>query len=340
MRRVLCATICCSLMGVLGCQQENTTDPSTEMSDSDTTTTGVPPSSVADGKGAPTLTPSNSSVDMEETRFPDGPTRPLPTLHLEPVDLTTSVGGSPLHVLISNLGAPVGIGVLNQIAASVTLRTWPELELVPTSVSKISDVSGKSDEDQFAHIYLEPVSPLADRWYALHVDVLPSGTATWSAFPHVWSLTNGSRVSRFRTGSEPVVASVRVYQKEENAQVAYIDFSERIVGDLRMIQLSDVEGRSSCRVASSSNGLIGADDGSSGISPLPGEKVDNSIVSAVLTCPNALDLKQTLHLDIQPGLRSNSGPPLNGGRSVRITIEPTTWVDWGDSGKAFKPVGL
>jgi len=313
-RNTFWMTACCALPILLACSDRDAT------------------------KGPAASTPPDVPVGAEETRFPDGPTRPLPTVQLEPGDLTTSFGTTQQHVLVSNLTAPVGKALLDDIAKSVSIRTWPELALVPSTVSEITDASGKSGEDQFAHIYWAPVSPLADRWYALYVEALPEN-ATWPAFPNVLSLKDGARVARFRTGSEPVVSSVRVYSKEghpEVAQVVYVDFSERVVGDTGLVRLSYSGGEiPPCQAAPPVK--PGASGTSAGETPPEGKEIDTSFGEAVLYCSSAVDIARPLHLEIQPGLRSNSGPALNNGELVRIAMEPEHWVDWGEAGKAFRP---
>jgi hypothetical protein len=54
------------------------------------------------------------------------------------MDMMTAVGDSPLHVLVSKLDAASASSVLERVASAVKLRTWPELEEVPTSASKSS----------------------------------------------------------------------------------------------------------------------------------------------------------------------------------------------------------
>ena len=80
------------------------------------TTTGLNTKSSGGGSVGPYVrsVPTEGATVM-------GPARPLPTVWLEPLDLTTQVGSSPLQVKIDNLGKPVGTGVLGAIAPALSL---------------------------------------------------------------------------------------------------------------------------------------------------------------------------------------------------------------------------
>jgi hypothetical protein len=277
----------------------------------------------------------SSQAPADEGRFPPGPTRPAPTIQLEPIDLTTSTGQTPLQVLVSNLGGPVGMGPLNQIARSVTLRAWPEQTVVAVSVSKIVDATGNSDEDEFAHIYLTPSSPLADRWYALSVDALPQGIS-WPAFANVLDVKGGARVSRFRVGSGPVVTGVRVYAKDPTRHLVYVDFSERVAGDMKLVNVSYGGGGAPGCQPDSARPPASSPGASSGISAPAGAPADTSVTSVRLTC-GIIDMQRALQIDIPPGFRSTSGPALNAGSPLRHVVNPADWVDWGQGGKLFRP---
>jgi hypothetical protein len=291
--------------------------------------------------GVGAANPSNSPIADGETRFPPGPTRPAPTIQLEPDDLTTATGQTPLQVIVSNLGAPVGPDLLGQIARAVTLKTWPNMVDVPITVSKIVDATGTSDQDEFAHIYFSTSNPLADRWYALSVLSLPAG-AKWTKFANVLTLKDGSRVSRFRPGSDPVVAGIRVYAKDSSKEVVYVDFSEHVTGDVKLVELSYVGGGSIDCQTTSGNGAIptsGTAAANSGMTPTAGASGSTSVGSIQLICINPIDFDRQLQLSIQPGIVSTSGPPLNNGDSVRVVAGPVDWIDWDDQGKLFRPTG-
>lgn len=249
--------------------------------------------------------PQTGTAPTTDGRFPPGPTRPLPTVQLEPLDLATSVGSSPLHVLVSNLSAPVGQSALEAIGTSITLKTWPELELVPVTY-EYKDASGSSAEDNFAHVYLKPTSPLSDRWYALYTKELPAAV-TWPAFSNVYTTKSGEKVTRFRVGSEPVIASIRHYP-DDPKQMLFVDFSERVEGDFAA-KLT-VPG---CQRANMGEGV--------------------SANSVRFSCPG-LDRAKGLEIAVAAGLRSVSGRDV---AARHLSIGPTDWSEWGEGGRIHKP---
>jgi hypothetical protein len=263
--------------------------------------------------------------------------RPDPIVQLEPLDLTTSVGSSPLHILVANAGDPVGAELLQRIADTVKIKTWPELDDVSATVSEITDTTGNSGEDEYAHIYLAPSSQLSDRWYALYVEKLPQGVA-WPVYSSTLTLADGSHVSRFRIGSEPVVASVRVLQGAQKRAV-YVDFSERISGDSSLVGLSYARNgvATSCKAQSMTPAAVStATDGSSGVSTNT-KPSDVSAKDIRLSCSDAVDSGQPIQLTIRPGLRSASGPSVGGGRMLQFRIDPSEWRDWGNGTKLYRP---
>ena len=254
--------------------------------------------------------PSDSAVDDGETRFPDAPERPLPTVWFEPADLTTAFDATSFQVWVNNLTRPVGEQLLTELAASVSLVTWPELARLPILVSSIVDASGRSGEDQFAHIYLNSPSQLADRWYAIAVEALPEDAA-WPLFENSLILSDGARVHRFRVGSEPIVASVRYYgtaKDQDDSHAVQVFFSENVIGDIDLIQLSYSGGEPF--TIRPNGGIVNGE--------------------APLICQGAIDTTRELELVVQPGIRStSSGLELNGGAPVRIPITPDSWYQCG-----------
>ena len=121
-------------------------------------------------------------------------------LRFTPPDLTTLWGDQPLALVIDN-GPALDETWLAELAAQTTLRTWPELELVPADIAPQTTADGSSPNG--AQIVVTPRSKLEDRWYALHIAALPFWVAAMKSVE-----PDGSYVSRFRTGSEPHVASV------------------------------------------------------------------------------------------------------------------------------------
>lgn len=268
------------------------------------------------------------------------PTRPLPTVALEPVDLTTAASQAALHVRVSNLGAPVGSDLLYRIAQSVTLRTWPELSVIPTTVAKVVDATGKSSEDEFAHIYLAPTAALADRWYTLAMDVLPQGLG-WASPANTVALANGGQGTRFRVGSGPMVASVRVYAKDAAKRVVHVDISEPVIARASVVTLTYVDGRATDCWRESDvtppSGLPTAKDTTGLSQPANAAALSDAVTSIRLSCPGALDLQQEIRLDVQLIARATSiqGQAATSMAS-QLAIGGDAWVVLPDGGKMFK----
>lgn len=294
---------------------------------------GFVASSAMDDAQAPPADRADAAV-IDDAQATVGPTRPLPAVYFEPVDRTTSVSATmPLHVVVSNLGAPVGAGLLQDIAAAFWLRTWPELDEVPIAVSQIVDTSGRSGEDQYAHIYFTPEPSLADRWYAFGADVLPM-TAVWSTWFAPSAIMNSGRSARFRIGSAPMLWGMQVIFKDPTTQAVYIHFSEAITGDASAIQLSSAGGGGP-RCQPTVGAVIVSGDAASLVPP-PDAASEVATATVPLRC-TGVDLDDTLFIDIHPGLRSTSGVLFNGGAPLHVDIAPSAWRDSADGGKVFTP---
>lgn len=173
------------------------------------------------------------------TEGPLGPVRPgselpprpaadrqAPTVRLEPVDLVTSFGETPLQVWIEPNGHSLDEESLSQVVKRVSLLTWPERVSIPVRI-RYKPRSGVPGEDQFARIFIEPEERLADRWYALSLENPPAPFRMANDPGNFEEISRGVYVARFRTGSEPIVSALREYAKED-VRIVYVDFSERV----------------------------------------------------------------------------------------------------------------
>jgi hypothetical protein len=278
---------------------------------------------------------SATPLPAGEGRYPHGPERRNPTLQLEPMDMMTAVGNSPLHVLVSKLGTADASDVLERVAAAVQLRTWPELDEVPTTTSQSVEGPGAGDQAGYGHVYLQPSTPLTDRWYALVLESVPSGVDL-PAFASVHTTDSGKHVARFRVGSEPVVTGLRVYAKEAQKQVVYVDFSERVVGDAQGVVVTGPSGK--CQgvrapAAPKPSGFPTKSNGAGEVVPTEAEVSTNSLQ---LVCSGRIDPASELTLEVKSGFRSASGPALNAGKGVRVKAAATDWKEWGEGGRQLR----
>jgi hypothetical protein len=267
--------------------------------------------------------------------YEPGPERPLPTVQLNPADLTTSAGQGAMHVLVANLGAPVGTDLLNGIAKSIVLKTWPGQASVPITVSKVEDATGKAGQDGFAHIYLTPTSPLTDAWYALGIDVLPKGVA-WAPKGNLFQLESGGRATRFRVGAGAVTSGVRVYSKDQGRQVVYVDLSEQVPAESTVaISYSDGKG-AGCQAetpAGQPASAAPAGKDATGIALPAGAASDTKVTRIRLGCSGGLDLAQPILVNVRLG----GTQAMAASGSLALAITPDSWSDSGDGGKLFKP---
>ena len=264
------------------------------------------------------------------------PVRPDPeVIQVHPPDLSTAVGSTPIQVVVFNGGSPVGETLLTQISQSIRLRSWPERAPVATA-TEVVDTSGASGEDQYAHISLTPASPLEDRWYSTLIESLPSGVSL-SRGANLLALGQGAYASRFRTGSAPVVAAVRVDAKGPGS--ISLDFSEEVTGDSSVVAVSYADGGApNCRpdpIAKGTGVTVGA-GGATGSSEAASEAaLGGSTIR--FRCEPSVDLTRSLRFEIQPGLKAVSGRPVAGGDPLAFVVQPDAWEDFPDGGRAWKP---
>lgn len=126
------------------------------------------------------------------------------------MDGTTNVGTTmDPRLAVDGWGKPIDAALLKQLAADVTLVTWPEMAEVPATV-EITEES--SDGDPRGTVKMKPNVPLSDRWYAATVAKLPNELA-WPKYSTQNVFPNGSVGARFRTGSDPTLTGIRICSK-------------------------------------------------------------------------------------------------------------------------------
>jgi hypothetical protein len=177
-----------------------------------------------------------------------------------PMDLTTSFGEAPIEVHL-----PPGDGpLLDRLAASVQLRTWPELEPVDVAVEKVEYSYGTDLANRpfvpFPLIRIKPRTKLDDRWYV--ASVLPPAGTHMSDMGYI-QLSDSGYGSRFRPGSqltvrdirrtidnteEHIVGTVRDEKIVDNTEeYIVVEFSERVyVKDRAKVWLSATASNDQC----------------------------------------------------------------------------------------------
>lgn len=167
----------------------------------------------------------------------------LPTLWLQPADLMTSTGDTPIQILLDNGGRPVATGVLSTLAASAELRSYPDMKLVPVDIvpHNTSELILPDDHPtkgttppnlvppsplEHAFIELRPKSRLPESWYVLSLSKVPSEVRAvpWAAAKPL----AGVYAVRFHTGSHPVVKRLLVCDKGAGATKVVYELSENV----------------------------------------------------------------------------------------------------------------
>jgi hypothetical protein len=180
-----------------------------------------------------TLTPHPSeSVQSRYDLEPGGkPTPLMPHVTIQPMDMMTSIGDSPLVVTIYPRGTTVDDAFIAAVKGRISLTTWPEMTAVPFDVS-INNLASPAMLENGAQVMprvelrIQPKLTLNDRWYVISLD--PGNMVEISKVRGHTKMANGTVGSRFRTGSEPALWGVRFAPKGPDEMVVMVDFSERV----------------------------------------------------------------------------------------------------------------
>jgi hypothetical protein len=163
--------------------------------------------------------PLHLGCSSSESQAPSTIAEPAATLHFEPGDRFTSVGDSPLVLVVETAAMPSDR--LEALASRLSLRTYPEGAAVPGRA-----VAHRASEDgsQKAKVVFTPDAPLGERWYLLGVAALPEGASVAGGST---KLPDGTVGARFHTGSQAVMRRVRACPGEDGATIT-VTFSERV----------------------------------------------------------------------------------------------------------------
>lgn len=158
------------------------------------------------------------------------------TIRLDPADLATAT--FEVHPTV---GVPVRHLSDEQLASLVSrfhLVTWPEGESVETVPVYLDE---GTDAVEYSRISLEPVQPLADRWYAIRGELTGDERVASVAYPTVENIV----VSRFRIGSMPTLRRIVATNSSDSATGGTVElsFSELVHLEPGLIRV-EVDGRS------------------------------------------------------------------------------------------------
>ena len=172
------------------------------------------------------------------------PQRPAPAVRFGPVDLKTDLGVAIAPELrIDYGGERVDEAVLASLAANTELITWPNAEIIPTTITVVNVplVAARMDQpekgastarssepiDSEAHVRLAPTTPLARGWYALRTR-LPRGM---EFARHLAGQLDAQErfLSRFHVGSNPILTSIEACDKGTERRSIILGYSEPVV---------------------------------------------------------------------------------------------------------------
>jgi hypothetical protein len=146
-----------------------------------------------------------------------------------PTDMTTLWGDQALRVTVDS-GPPLDQAKLDDLASRITLRTWPELDIVPSTTT----ASAGSSDSETGRVNVAPTSKLSQRWYALHISSLP-----YWANAQSHTTEDGAYVARFAVGSDPRVTAV-TFAGGPSKHRLYIAPSESLVASVSPATLVQV----------------------------------------------------------------------------------------------------
>jgi hypothetical protein len=234
-----------------------------------------------------------------ESKFPSSaaaePVRPPPTIIIQPTDLTSSVGTSPIVVGVDNLGDRVGNDILGLLAKEIRLQ---DAQGAPVPIgTTIMDASGSTygpsgyRTNEIARIVVVPQSPLKNEWHVLRISATPAGLA-WPGLSDMETLPDGSRGVRVAPGSHPTPTSIRLCDKGQGLWVTIVDWSERIVYPEDVRTIADVQEESS---------------GLTSCVPDPAISTDGTTESLRFLCQNFPATGAKLSIGLTRTIRSSSG---------------------------------
>ena len=218
------------------------------------------------------------------------------TLWFEPGDQTTHAEGTPVRIGVRSLSFARGTALLESLRDELRLETWPEREPVPARVAIDARKSDEPTTEGEAIVTLTPRAPLPDRWYVVTASSPSVDLAAPPGAP-VARIAARTLGARFRTGSEPRVAAVRVCGDGAEARV-FLDLSEAVSDPL----------------------AVPSDDPKS-----TGPRMLRTLPRAVDDASSAP--RARFHVDVPQGFRSVTGTALT---HAPIDVDLGAAVAWGD----------
>lgn len=226
-----------------------------------------------------------------------------PTIWTTIADGTTAVesAADSLGFVLSARGTEVPDALVAAVMPEMSLRTWPEMAVVPTTLHKetLANVRG-------VQFRLVPLTPLSGRWYAIRFDNVPQGVVLASQ-PQFAKTPSGPTISLFRVGSAPQLLRVVTYAVKNGEVPVRLVFSEPVrlpPGDgSQVLTLVQSGKRMNCQVGPPKNAVPSALD--------PNIKWGTVDSSWTGRCSGA-DPKATISVEIAGGFETLGGVAVAG----------------------------
>jgi len=141
----------------------------------------------------------------------------------ELADGATNVGQGPFKVSYYGAGRVVDDAALADLTAQLTLHSWPEGAVVPSTVKVGPLLPTPTVTGNSAVVEVTPGAPLDDRWYSLELGPARADVMTTQTLP------SGAAGVRLRPGSHPAVTLIIVCTAPDGSgSKVIVDFSEAV----------------------------------------------------------------------------------------------------------------
>jgi hypothetical protein len=171
----------------------------------------------------PATAVANPSVPTPPNEAGGGPF-PGVQLDFQPSDGSTGVGTQPLAVAVFNPSPFVTDVKLAELAAAVSLVTWPEKQAVDARVEPgLASTPGSTGSAAWPRVVLTPAAPLQSRWYAIRMTPT-NGFFQFNSVPGEPQIG-----ARFRPDPQPQVIRIDFCTKDGAGMKLVLSFSEALV---------------------------------------------------------------------------------------------------------------
>jgi hypothetical protein len=172
----------------------------------------------------------DSTTVADTSEVPNGtPPPPPPTLGIEPPDLTSDIGESPIRLVLFAIGATISPSDVDAVRGALSIVDGAGLSL-PFHTQISSEPTGSlGPGTNRTFVTLKPDSALPPGWFSINLTKIPVG---WRlAGGGVWSSStapNSLATARLARGDAPVLRSLTVCWPEQKVELG-VQFSQNVL---------------------------------------------------------------------------------------------------------------